>query len=192
MDIDSCDLLEFGAVVDDLADQKPVEKLPVFHCYFTPPNGQTFQGQPYALSMHPTIFRRIAERAPPYSYVHPNRFGNLFKQFLLKNGYVAEHDRVVITVAGKNFGSGDLQFLNRKTDLPKHVEIRSKILDPAVLLLQKDDLVLPGSEACLERLCRAGVVKSGIVEHNAVQDAIDVIHMTRYGLRHLFPMLEAI
>ena len=189
LDIDSCDLLEFGAVIDNLADQKPVNELPFFHCYFMPPNGQTFQGQPYALSMHQTIFRRIAERTPPYTYVSPSRFGNLFKRFLVDNGHSLEHDRCVISVAGKNFGACDLQFLNKKTDLAKHVEIRHRIIDPAILLLDPRDESLPGTDICKARMKAAGIATPEGIAHTAIEDALDVIRMTRYGLRNVFPIL---
>ena len=31
---DECDIIEFGAVIDDLRVMAPISKLPVFHCYF--------------------------------------------------------------------------------------------------------------------------------------------------------------
>ena len=63
LDIETCDILEFGCVLDDLSNQRPIEELPTFECYFSPVReGGTYQGSPYALQMHPEIFRRIAEK----------------------------------------------------------------------------------------------------------------------------------
>lgn len=172
LDPDTCDVLEFGAVIDEIGDYNiDICDLPTYHCYFVQ---SLYQGEPYALSMHPIIFRRIANREEGYNYVNPMKFGNGFKKFLIKNGFKPEHDRVTINVAGKNFGSCDLQFLNKKTDLAKHVKISHKILDPAVLYFEKGDDSLPSLEECLER---AG--EDGNVAHTALEDAIDVIKLIR-------------
>lgn len=164
-------ILEFGAVLDDLSNPIDVDKLPVFHCYFIQ---ERYTGQPQALSMHPTIFKRIADREKGYNYVSPTKFGNLFKQFLIKNGYESKHDKVVINVAGKNFGSFDLQFLKHQTDIEKHVEIRAKILDPAILYFDPSDESLPGLSNCK---VRAGLSEK--VNHNAIDDAKDVVLLIR-------------
>jgi len=172
--VDNCDILEFGAILDDLNDIVPIETLPSYHCYFVK---DTYQGEPYALSMHPAIFRRIANREDGYKYVNAMKFGHGFKCFLKLNGFEEKHDRVTINVAGKNFGGFDLQFLNRKTDLSKHVQIRHKIIDPAILYLNKGDEVLPGLDECKYR---AGL--NAHVAHNALDDARDVVRLVRKKL----------
>ena len=180
------DIVEIGAVIDDLSTQRPIDSLPVFHCYVLPPDGNNYTGSPFALSMHPTIFRRIANRDKEYTYVHPNKVGFSFKKFLLNNGYVAEHDMVTINAAGKNFAAFDLQFLQEKTDITKHVNIRHRIIDPAILYVKDGDDAVPGTSDCLK------VVKSVYprintdVAHTAVEDAKDVIRLVRYGLRNVY------
>jgi len=171
---DECDILEFSAVLDDLKIQAPLETLPVFHTYFVK---ERYVGEPYALSMHKEIFLRIAAREKPYTYKTAMTFGYSFRQFLVKNGYEEKHDQVVITAAGKNFGPFDLQFLKRKTDMLKHVNVRSRILDPALLLLNSDDEVIPGTSECKKRM---GL--DGKVAHTATEDAFDVIKMVRFAL----------
>jgi DNA polymerase III epsilon subunit-like protein len=183
LDSQNCDIIEFGAVLDDLSDQRPIHTLPVFHCYFVK---EEYRGEPFALSMHPTIFRRIAERGEEenrnkYHYFSAEKFGNSFKSFLVKNGYQTEHDKVTINAAGKNFGSFDLQFLKHKTDLLKHVNIRSRIVDPGILFLDGDDDAIPGLNKCKER-----AKITGTVTHCAVDDAIDVVKVLRYGLKHIY------
>jgi hypothetical protein len=170
----NCDIIEFGAVLDDLSNQLPLEQLPVFHTYF---QKNLFLGEPFALSMHKEIFLRIAERKEGYSYTSTEKLGNQFKQFLLKNGYNLEKDRITINVAGKNFNSFDLQFLKNKTDFCKHVQPSAKVLDPAILYYQKGDDRLPGLSKCLER---AGF--SSTVKHCAVDDAFDVVKLIRARL----------
>jgi len=178
LDPETCDILEFGAVLDDLTDRRPINILPKFHCYFVLPE---YRGQPFALSMHPKIFRRIADREDGYTYVSPTRFGNMFKKFLSENGYEIKNDRVTINAAGKNFGAFDLQFLNKQTDLAKHVKIRHKILDPAMLYLKYGDNSLPGLSECKRR---ANMQEE--VAHDAVADAIDVVKLLREELQHTF------
>ena len=62
----TCDTIEFGAIIDNLNFQKPFDELPKFHAYVVLPR---YQGEPYALSMHAEIFRRIANREEPYEYL---------------------------------------------------------------------------------------------------------------------------
>jgi len=172
------DLVEFGAILDDLRNPQPLDSLPKFHCYFIL---EKYTGSPFALSLHSVAFRRIADRTQGYTYISAMKFGHSFKQFLVKNGYELEHDMATITAAGKNFGAFDLPFLEEKSDLLKHVNIRHRILDPAVLFLTKDDNLLPGTETCKARMCLPD--KSA---HTAIEDAMDVIKMVRYKLGNMF------
>ena len=180
LDPKTCDILEFGAIIDDLNDLKPIEELPRFHCYFLPPpeNNGMYHGQPYALSMHPTIFRRIAEREKPYTYVSPNKFGYMFNDFLNKNGIVAENtkERTVINVGGKN-PSFDIGFLEDKTDVGKFVGFRHRVIDPSILFLKSTD----------EKILSMGDLKKRLglpefVAHNAMEDAQDVVRIIRKAI----------
>lgn len=179
LDSNECDILEFAAVLDDLSDMKPINELPVFHTYFIK---DRYVGEPFALSMHPEIFRRIAERdIKKYHFMSATKLGYNFRRFLVANGYKEEHDKVTITVAGKNFGSFDLQFLKNKTDLLTHVNIRSRIIDPAILYLEKGDDAPPGTKNCKIR-CGLG----DELAHTAEADAKDVILLVRKKLGHIF------
>ena len=171
---DDHDLVEFGMVLDDLSNQLPLEQLPVFHTYFKKDN---YQGQAGALAMHGEIFRRIDKRVEGYTYLTAEKFGHAVKEFLANNGYNIEKDRIIINVAGKNFGTFDLQFLKQKTDFRKHIKVRSRLLDPGILYYQKGDEALPGLS---ESLKRAGFESN--VKHTAVEDALDVIKLIRAKL----------
>ena len=166
------DVLEFGAVLDEAGSSLPIKQLPKFHCYFVK---DQYVGAPFALSMHPKIFRKIADREQGYKYVSAMKFGHMFKNFLLDHGYKESKGRVYINVAGKNFASFDLQFIKKKTDLLKHVEIRRRIIDPSILYLDVADEALPGTSLCKKR---ADLDEQ--VAHTAIDDAIDVIKLLRY------------
>ena len=176
---ETCDILEMGVVLDDLSNPVPIDELPTFHCYFLPMHeGGTYHGEPFAISMHPTILRRISARESGYDYISPKKIGNTLKKFLTKHGYIEEKGKVTINAAGKNFANCDLRFIEMQTDIPKHVHIRHTILDPGPMYVTKDDDAIPGLGECLRR---AGFIDN-VVSHTAVADAIDVVKVIRYKM----------
>lgn len=73
--------------------------------------------------------------------------------------------------AGKNFVTFDQKFLERLPRWKQVFKIRSRVLDPGILFVDwKNDESIPSLQTCKER---AGV--TGIVTHNALEDAIDVV-----------------
>lgn len=177
------DIIEFGAVLDDLENPSPLEKLPKFHCYVIPSlrsKGLTYYiGEPYALSMHATIFRRIADRAEGYNYYGVNSIMTNFREFLLKNGYKMDSKgRLIINIAGKNAAMFDVPFLKAHIRNWEGVEFSHRVLDPAILFLNIKDNRLPDGETCKKR---AGL--EGLVAHTAIEDAIMVVQLLRKGLR---------
>ena len=175
---ETCDILEFGAIIDNLKDIKPIATLPRFHCYFIKPE---YNGSPTALAMHPIIFKRIANREKPYNYISADRFGNQFKNFLLDNKFEQDKGRVYINAAGKNFAYFDARFLEKKTDISKHVAFRHRILDPAPSFLNSNDTELPRTEECMKRM-----ILKYKANHTAIEDAEDVIRMVRFQWQKLF------
>ena len=170
----NCDIVEFGCVLDDLMrPEVPISELPVFHCYNVL---ESYKGQPYALSMHPTIFRRIAEKEEGYTYCYNGKLGKLFREFLIENK-VEESDngKIHLTFAGKNFAAFDMPFIQNHTDLENHrIKIKHRMIDPGTLYLRQDDDSVPGTEECLRR---AGLDEN--VAHTAVDDSKDVIRLIR-------------
>jgi oligoribonuclease (3'-5' exoribonuclease) len=82
---------------------------------------------------------------------------------------------ITLNVAGKNFGTFDKLFLQELPWWQKLIRTRQRVLDPAILMVDwKSDKSLPNLTQCKER---AGV--SGIVTHNALEDAWDVIEVLR-------------
>lgn len=170
----SCSLLEFGAVADDLLCQKPLEELPRFHAYIV---NDLILGEPYALAMHHKILSRISNRELPYSYIPLQNLARDFWHFLVMNGYHPGNDnKIKITVAGKNFGFFDRDWLEK--ELSSHITFHHRSLDPAMLYLQPGDLGPLSSRECMER---AGLL--GEVAHTAVEDALMVVKLLRNKLQ---------
>lgn len=80
-----------------------------------------------------------------------------------------------LNVAGKNFASFDKLFLERLPRWKQCIRIRQRIIDPAILFIDwKNDQSLPGLGDCKKR-----AAIDGIVSHNAIEDAWDVICLLR-------------
>lgn len=176
LDPEFCQIVEFAAMIDDLKNPRPLERLPNFHCYVM---HEKLVGQPYAMSMHPEIFRKIAVGDSSHNFFQPHEVGYEFSKFLESNGYSLGEK---ITVAGKNFARFDANFLDKLPDFNNHVNIHHRVIDPAILFWTPEDECLPDSKECLKR---AGIDKK--VQHLAMEDAADVISLVRIGLRKLCP-----
>jgi|694.fasta_scaffold08002_17 oligoribonuclease len=173
---ESCDTIEFGAVLDDL--KSPIDSLPIFHCYLVKDN---YRGEPYAMSMHAKKLEIIAARTLGYNYLEPLHLDAEFASWLKSHG-VAEVEKpqggatLKISVAGKNFATFDMAFLNKIPNWGTSISIKRRIIDPAVLYFDPKTMEeLPDLESCL---AIAGIQKQ--VTHNAVDDALDVVKCLRY------------
>ncbi len=77
--------------------------------------------------------------------------------------------------AGKNFANFDNKFLERLPRWQQCLKARGRTLDPSVLYIDwKKDDAAPGLAKCKER---AGL--GGVVTHNAIDDAMDVVMLFR-------------
>lgn len=183
LDPESCDIVEFGAVIDDLTKPRPIETLPKFHAYVLPVCRQpvkmngvgqraTYQGDPYALSMHQKIFQRIAKKEAPYLYYEPEILIRHFSEFLRTHELTTN-----IVMVGKNFASFDLPFL-KKIRTWYLLNSSYRTFDPTALFFKVgEDMVPPGMKACLDR---AGLKSD--VSHTAISDAQQVVRLMRHGL----------
>lgn len=92
--------------------------------------------------------------------------------------YPSQHaikNPAVITVAGKNFGTFDKLFLERLPRWKQFIRIQQRIIDPSAYYIDwQNDTSAPSLLTCKER---AGI--EGIVTHNAIEDAWDVIQLLR-------------
>lgn len=177
LDPDVCQILEIGAVIDDWV--RPVEKLPIFHCYVI---NEPIIGEPYALHMHPEIFRRIADRVKlvdSYKFLYPEEVAGTFLNWLHDNKINPRKRH--ITSAGKNFASFDLQFLKKLPQWSELIPGTHRCIDPGNLYWLPDaDYGLPSTKTCMRR---ANI--EGIVAHTAVEDALVVVKLVRYAAENI-------
>jgi DNA polymerase III epsilon subunit-like protein len=169
---ENCQVLEIGAVIDD--GTTPIEECPTFHCYV---DHGLILGEPFAVSMHQTILRRIATHEEGYTYLQPWEVATRFRDFLKEHGLDSENEKIV--VAGKNYANFDARFLRKLTNWDKHVRVHHRILDPAALYWQPetDGVELPDTKTCMER---ADI--PGEVTHTAVEDAQVVVRLIRHAI----------
>lgn len=185
LDPAKCDILQFAAVLDDLNDPKPISKLPSFTAYFT--KKEPLVGDPFALSMHPEILRKIADAQK--NKLEQNEQGEWFMPieqlpcalmaFLLKNNYERDKKGIIrVNVAGKNVASFDMQFLKAKIEKWWPISFFQRTIDPAILYWDaKRDEQLPDLKTCMER----ARIK-GEVTHTALEDALVVVKLLRHKL----------
>lgn len=176
LDPDTCQILEFGAVIEDTDNKLPLDQLPTFQRYL---RHRDVFGNPYALAMNHEILSRIANSNPNDPDVcKPGDLGVIFARWLSKHGL----NSGAITVAGKNFGGFDFQFLKRLEDFtPWPVPIKHRTLDPGTLFFNPaTDQSPPDLKTCMERAYPTG--GSFVVEHRAVEDALAVIVLLRKGI----------
>jgi hypothetical protein len=84
-------------------------------------------------------------------------------------------DTTPITVAGKNFAVFDKLFLEKLPNWNDTFELRRRFIDPATLFTDwQNDEYLPDLATCKKR-----AEINGIVTHDALEDAWDVIQLMR-------------
>lgn len=167
LDPETCQILEIGAVIDDWVF--PIKKLPTFHCYVQHPE---YHGEPYALALNHKILKILA-KCDCNCILQPFEVFERFNKWLQSNCF---QDR--ITIAGKNFGSFDLQFLKRLSSFQLITDyFCHRYIDPAMLYWEPniDGSTLPNLKKCL---ARAGMMDE--VTHTAVEDARLVIKLIRH------------
>ncbi len=176
---ENCQILEIGAVIDD--GTTPIEDCPTFHCYV---EHGLILGEPFAVSMHATILRRIATRGEGYTYLSVWDVATRFRDFLKENGIDPENEKII--VAGKNYASFDARFLSKLTGWNKHIKTHHRILDPAAMYWQPetDGVELPDTKTCMKR---AGI--DGEVAHTAVEDAQVVVRLIRHVIAARRPIV---
>ena len=175
IDYDYCQILEFGAVIDDWVT--PLDKLPRFHAYLI---HDRIQGEPFALAMNAEILRRIANRNKPecadYTFIEPSKLAGMFQFWA--NSYdvfCAGHSGKSLVPSGKNFAGFDRPFLKRLPEWSERVNVLHRCIDPAMLYWDRTkDVEPPSTKQCYER---AGIKEE--VAHNAVEDAIGIIRLIR-------------
>jgi hypothetical protein len=191
--------LSIGAIIEDTEKKLPYEECPKFNAIILQ---NEITGSPRALTMNKEIIsmigdylegtdetRHLMNTHSDYSFYEKDDVIKEFYCFLDNNGLghgltnsggygeVVDgvHRPITLNVAGKNFGTFDKLFLQELPWWQKLIRTRQRVLDPAILMVDwKNDTSLPNLTTCKER---AGV--EGIVTHNALEDAWDVIEVLR-------------
>jgi len=173
-------ILMVGAVVEDTEHPEvPVEELPYFCCYV---RHDRYHGNGFALAMNWWILNITSGRSkqevehPIYDDVLSiNWWGYKFHEFLDEQFSTPEDGKKPkIILAGKNVASFDYQFL------PKELQNRfaHRFIDPgSVFIVWEVDKPLSLDDLKIE------LDIEGEVEHDALEDARDVIRVLRksYG-----------
>ena len=196
-------VLSIGAIIEDTNNKLPYEELPKFNAIVLQNN---IQGSPRAITMNKEIIslmgeylegtdevRGVLNNNSGYEFYEEENVIKEFYTFLWCNGFSAmdslsthvngklmpiidsKAKPITLNVAGKNFGTFDKLFLQELPWWQKLIRTRQRILDPAILCVDwANDTSLPSLTTCKERMN-----VEGIVTHNALEDAWDVIELLR-------------
>jgi len=196
-------VLSIGAIIEDTEKKLPYEECPKFNAIVLQ---NEITGSPRAITMNKEIISMIGDYLEgddetkqnfnthsDYSFYREDDVIKEFYTFLWRNGFATldspsthvngkltptidgKTKPITLNVAGKNFGTFDKLFLQELPWWQKLIRTRQRVLDPAILMVDwVNDKSLPNLTVCKER---AGI--KGIVTHNALEDAWDVIEVLR-------------
>jgi len=198
LDPENNQVLSIGAIVEDTDNKLSFDEIPKFHvCILS----DQLTGDPFALQMNRDLIEAMVNyqtaedqdekndlvQMTGMQFLHKEDVVVLFYNFLYRNGFVksdgtdnftgltSKMKPVTITVAGKNFGTFDKLFLERLPRWKQAIRIRQRIIDPSILFVDwKNDDAIPSLNTCKQR-----ANLDGIVTHNAIEDAWDVIQLLR-------------
>lgn len=196
-------ILSVGAFFEDTEKKLPWEEMPKFHVGIV---RRQITGSPRAINMNAKLIEWMGRWLEPkdptdgffvsqesgMEWMEEEEVAKHFYRFLIDcglgefNGQIGKEGKsypafngatkpITINVAGKNFGTFDKNFLELLPWWKKLIRVRQRIIDPAVLFVDwKEDSALPGLDKCKDR---AKIY--GLVTHNALDDAWDVIELLR-------------
>jgi oligoribonuclease len=209
LDPETCQILSIGAVIEDTLNPIPFEELPKFHAVIKRENvsGSLFALNmnkdlietivKYTTSRDQDEKNYIAHMTGMQFYNEDEVVEALF-QFCYRNGLVdldpnfinniyktvggisypiltSNMPKTYLNCAGKNFAGFDKKFLEKLPRWKQVFSIRSRVLDPGILFVDWiNDESIPSLDECKKR---AGI--DGVVTHNAVEDAMDVVMLFR-------------
>jgi hypothetical protein len=208
---ETCQLLSFGAIIEDTEKKLPFDQIPKFHCAILRGERDILQGELFALNMNKNLIESITQYSIAKTQEEKNDLVQMtgmhflkedevvkaFFHFLIDHGAIApEHDysktvEIIngktypvlgtkikpfhLNIAGKNFHSGDQAYIERLPRWKQVFRIRNRHIDPSVLFVDwKNDESMPGLGVCKER-----AKIEGIVTHDALEDAWDVVQLLR-------------
>lgn len=208
LDPENCQILSIGAVIEDTLNQLPFEELPTFHGVIKRENvsGSLFALNMNRDLIETIVQYSGAQdqdekndivHMTGMEFYHEDEIVEALFQFCFRNNLVElNHDinktvkivngitypvltsnmpKVYLNCAGKNFAGFDKKFLEKLPRWKQVFSIRSRVLDPGILFVDWiNDESVPSLDECKKR---AGI--DGVVTHNAVEDAMDVVMLLR-------------
>lgn len=179
LDPDTCQLIELGAVIDDM--ETSLADLPTFRYRV---KAKTYAGEPYALSLHSKFFTDVAELSPTLGFEycrtpHCDIIGPSHRLIPRLSYWLKTHEVYHnFQVAGKNFANFDARFIRRLYNA-ESLKWYHGILDPGSMWMRKEDSCVPTTATCIER---ADIQKIPGKPHTAIHDALVVCALVRKGL----------
>lgn len=171
---ENCQILSFGAIIEDTNNILPFGKIPKFYKVF---NLKFIQGEPFALNMNAGLIKEI-KKGESEDLIEPIDFVDEFCSFLADNGLWDwdSSKQLKLKIAGKNYSTFDKLFIEKIPNFKGNIETHQRVLDPSTLFTNfKSDDWLPNLSQCKER-ADMDVLE---VTHNALEDAWDVIKVLR-------------
>ncbi len=179
-------IIEFGVVIDDLKNPRPVDQLPALTGYVN------HKGRDDGLVWEMGALLMFQDRLEEYNKAEKveaedlaARILGFITPFFIPNyakvtqspefNLQAEQAKLQITFAGKQFASFDkgfLYMLDNSDALINTMHYRS--LDPGSMYARPDDDVIPSTAECMKR-AKIG----GAVMHRALDDARNVVKLIR-------------
>lgn len=209
LDPETCQILSIGAVIEDTLNPLPFEELPKFHAVIKREsvygsifalnlNKDLIQAMKDYSESKTDELKQEVEESFGAKFYEENEVVEALYQFCYRNNLVEfnpdflnRHVKIVdgitypilssnmpktyLNCAGKNFAGFDKKFLEKLPRWKQVFSIRSRVLDPGILFVDWiNDESIPGLNECKKR---AGI--EGVVTHNAVEDAMDVVMLLR-------------
>lgn len=177
----TCDILQIGLVIDDLAKMEPLDTLPSLRIWCKNSDHLVWNGG--TIKFHMTDKKHSEGFLANWFDAVENQITATYEQayddivyFLGQNGMLSTKRSV--NVAGKNVGVFDLPFLQSKMpQLFDAVRISSRTIDPSLHFWRLGDIHVPSLDVCL---LRAGFKDE--VSHDALDDAFDIVRLVRVAL----------
>jgi DNA polymerase III epsilon subunit-like protein len=208
---ETCQLLSFGAIIEDTEKKLPFDQIPKFHCAILRGERDILQGELFALNMNKDLIESITQysiaktqeeknaiiQKTGMQFLREEEVVKAFFHFLIDHGAITpefDYSKTVeiingktypilgtkmkpfhLNIAGKNFHAGDQAYIERLPRWKQVFRIRNRHIDPSVLFVDwKNDESMPSLGVCKER-----AKIEGIVTHDALEDAWDVIQLLR-------------
>lgn len=202
-------ILSIGAVIEDTLNPLPFEELPKFHAVIRREsvygsifalnlNKDLIQAMKDYSEARTEELKQEVEESFGAKFYHEDEVVEALFHFCYDNGLVpfdpdflnmqikvvngkpypiltSNMPKTYLNCAGKNFAGFDKKFLEKLPRWKQVFSIRSRVLDPGILFVDWiNDESIPSLDQCKQR---AGI--EGVVTHNAVEGAMDVVMLLR-------------